>query len=105
MIATLIAAQILGTVLSRSGAPQDRADVYLVSVFSGATLKTTVTTHHGSFAFASLKAGTYGIMVKKGTEACALSGALPLTNDHTAVIVLRLRDWSACTGSAIRFAR
>lgn len=93
---------ITGTVVSEERQPIEGADVRLVNVFTGDTLQKTQSDTDGTFSFAAVAPGNYGIEAAT-KQACVISDAFRVIPDSKTVLQLRLKDRELCS-DAIRFA-
>jgi hypothetical protein len=94
---------LTGTKFSFQGwRPIKGAEVRLVDVVSGDTIRKIQSDDQGSFSFNALTEGNYGVEAET-KQACALSDAIHVTADSRAVIRLRLKDREVCS-NPVRFA-
>jgi Carboxypeptidase regulatory-like domain len=87
---------------SQKWQPIQGADVRLVNVFTGDILQTTQSAADGTFSFAAVAPGNYGIEAQT-KQACVISDAFRVIPDSKTVLQLRLRNREVCS-DAIRFA-
>jgi Carboxypeptidase regulatory-like domain len=88
------APEITGTVVDHNGKPVSGVNVSVESITGGQDLAKTVSAKDGSFNFAGLTDGYYGVIAKT-SSACATSNAIKAADGFTAVVHLRLTD-GAC---------
>jgi hypothetical protein len=93
---------ITGTVVGAERQPIQGADVRLVNVFTGDDMQKTQSDADGTFSFAAVAPGNYGIEAAT-KQACAISDAFRVIPDSKTVLQLRLKDREVCS-DAIRFA-
>jgi hypothetical protein len=87
---------VSGSILTPLSRPIDKAEVRLVSVFSGTTVAKTESDADGTFTFAQVGPGSYGIEASN-QKACAISRAFSVSQDAKIVVTLRLVDRKACS--------
>jgi hypothetical protein len=81
--------EITGTVLDYNGKPEAGVSISVVAVYSGQVISKGTSLADGSFYFAGLPSGTYGIAATT-SSACAFSTAIKAVAGYTTAIRLRL---------------
>jgi hypothetical protein len=81
--------EIIGTVLDYNGKPEGGVTISVVEVYSGQVISKGRSLDDGSFDFAGLPSGTYGVAAKT-SSACAFSTAIKVAVGYTTGIRLRL---------------
>jgi hypothetical protein len=83
------APEITGTVLDYNGKPKAGVPISVVEIYSGHVVSKGMSLEDGSFYFAGLPSGAYGVAAKT-SSACAFSTAINVTVGYTTGIRLRL---------------
>jgi hypothetical protein len=81
--------EIVGTVFDYNGKPETGVPISVVEIYSGQEISKGTSRGDGSFDFAGLPQGTYGVTAKTAS-ACAFSTAIKVAAGYTTAIRLRL---------------
>lgn len=81
--------EIVGTVVDDQGKPVSGVPIFVVALPYDRVVKETLSGSDGSFMFASVTSGGYGLQAKSNS-ACAFSAAIQVDSGFTSVVRLRL---------------
>ncbi|MGB7048410.1 MAG: carboxypeptidase-like regulatory domain-containing protein [Candidatus Cybelea sp.] len=81
--------EITGTIVDYQGKPVAQTSISVVSLSSNDVISETLSNSNGSFSFAGLASGGYGLEAKTDS-ACAFSDAVQVDAGFTSVVRLRL---------------